>query len=240
MTAQNDSAPSPSETQPTHVNISATVRADRFGLLTTGIGQEPEPNDPIRNVTLTIDTLPWESTAYSYPLPAADGLFDTAIERLDTTLDVACLASGRHTLYMQAEDNQGDRGVVAAEFVTVTNTSPFTLTLQTEPVEIKTGQPITYTLLLTNSAPTTATFTLEAQGEGGFMLEPSMPSTLGAGESIPLQVIHIPNKITAGMVLPAVIRVRLAEQAEHCRQLEVATEVTAWAYRQRLIFIAKH
>lgn len=226
-----------------HITISATADASRIAFLSGfDVDEITEPVDRIRGARLTIDQFPWSPTAYSYPFSAVDGDFNTVQEAISTTVEVACLPSGRHTLFLQAEDDAGDRGVIAAEFVTVTNTSPFSIALATTDGSTKIGNPITYTVHLTNTSATTATYTVDVQldtpGSANVSVLPDQTFTVTAGASLQFQVVITPQNKTAGPYLPAVINVRLLSEPTRCRQLSIAPQVQTWGYIQRLVLIA--
>jgi carboxypeptidase T len=222
------------------VTISATADSSRMTPLSGfGVTSITEPTDRIAGAHVTIDELPWIGTPFQVPLAAGDGAFNTVQEAVTSTLEMACLPSGRHTLYVQAEDDQGDLGVLAAAFVTVTNSSPFTVSVKSEQAVVKIGNAVTYTVHVTNTGATTATYSIELKGNGIVGLLPSLPITLVAAASLQFTVVITPQNETAGTVVPAVIIVRSASDPALCRQLQVATTVDAWNYRQRLLIIRK-
>jgi hypothetical protein len=228
----------------THVAVTATADASRMAAL-SGYDVDPitEPTDPVQGARLTIDQLPWTQSSFAYPFLAVDGAFNTVQEAISTTVEIACLPSGRHTLYAQAQDEQGDWGVVSAAFVTVTNTSPFTATVQSAQADTKEDQPITYTVHLTNTGITTTTYRVEItvgkSGAADVTVEPSQPITLIAGASIHLTVVVTPQNNTASTTLPTVIVIRSDLHSTQCRQLQVTTRVDRWNYQQRLLIIRK-
>lgn len=225
----------------TSVTISATLDASRIAFLSgSNVISITEPTERIRAARLTIDHLPWEDQPFFYPLTAADGAFNTVQEIATATLDLACLPDGRHTLYAQAQDEGDDWGIVAADFVTVTNSSPFTLTMHGQGGEITVGQHTTYTLVLTNTAVTTSTYAVEVEGEVTYTVQPSTVVTLAPASTLTLTVAITPKNITASTSMPAVIIVRSMDVPAHCRQVGVITPVAAQPYRQRLLIIAKH
>jgi hypothetical protein len=224
-----------------HVAISGTVEAGRIAFLSgVGVGTITEPIDRIRAARLTIDTLPWETSSYAYALNAADGALNTVQEGISTTIEMACLPSGRHTLYAQAQDEGGDWGIVSAEFVTVTNSSPFTLSVESSLATAKAGEAVTYTFHLTNTSKTTATFAVETIGAGNATLLPAPSFILRAGASLRFAAVITSRYDAAGTSVPAVIKVRSVGNPILCRQLQVTTQVKAWNYRYRLLIIGKN
>lgn len=229
----------------THASISATVDASRIAPLSgINVFSITEKIEPIRSARLTIDALPWQGVQYSVPLSPVDGAFDNIREVVSATVEMACLPSGRHTLYLQAEDEAGDWGVVAAEFITVTNSSPFSLTVQSDTHHVGAEKNFTVTLLLTNTSPTTAAYTVEATGDVEVSVSPTLPITLTPNEAIQLSVRITPqgfiaNKNAADTIISTAIKVRSVDDPTQCREAQMTAEIDAWDYRQRLIFIAK-
>ncbi|MCC6458421.1 MAG: peptidase M14 [Caldilineaceae bacterium] len=224
----------------THVTITATASASRMAPLSgDGNSSLTEPADPIQAARLTIDQLPWSVAPATLPLAAVDGQFDSPQEAVTATAEMACLPSGRHTLYLQAQDSAGDWGVAAAEFVTITNDSPFTATVLNDRGSTKSGQPLTYSFTLTNTSATTATYAIETRSELSATVTPSAPITLAAGASAQLILTVTPTESSASTVAPALLIIRSIEDSSRCRQLQVTTEVIAWNYRQILQMIRK-
>jgi hypothetical protein len=206
-----------------------------------GVASITEPLDRVRGAALTIDTLPWQAPAYAYAFTPTDGSFDSLTEVVAATVEVACLPSGRHTLYLQAEDEAGDRGIAAAQFVTVTNTSEFTVTVHATGAETSKSEPVTYTVILTNTGATTATLVLDALTSAGTVVVPSQPYTLAPGASQPLAVVITPPKnITADTMVSTVINVRSTTNPSQCRQALANTSVQPWAHIQHLVSIRKN
>ena len=223
------------------VTISATADATRIAVLSgSGISSITEPIDRIHSARLTIDELPWASGAVTHTFAPVDGTFNSVQEAITATVDIACLPHGRHTLHIQAQDDQGDWGIVTAAFVTVTNTSPFTLTLPSAQAETKAGDPVTFTVHLTNTSTTTETFTVDPSRAAEVAVVPSRPITLTAGASAAISAIITPQKNTAGTIVPAVIVVRSLSNPSNCRQVTLATSVVGWPYQQRLLWISQN
>lgn len=78
-----------------------------------------EPSQVISAAVYTLDLPPWDASAVAYPLAAADGAFDAQVEALQASVDTAGLAPGRHTVFLQAQDADGNWGAVSAVFVEV-------------------------------------------------------------------------------------------------------------------------
>ena len=52
-------------------------------------------------------------------MAASDGTFDEASEAVEVTIDTTGLSNGRHMLYVQGTDSDGNEGVVGAAFLIV-------------------------------------------------------------------------------------------------------------------------
>ena len=229
----------------THVAITATADATHIAPLSgSGNAEIFEAIDRIQGARVVIDTLPWKDATYSYPFAAADSSFNTVQESITANIEMACLPSGRHTLYLQAQDDQEEWGVVAAQFVTVTNSSPFTATIALDRATTVEGRSITYTVSLTNTDSTTSSYTLDSfnltSGIANITVVPSLPITLAAGASIQLTVVVTPQNNTAGTLVPTVLNIRSLIDASTCRQVRFATDVDSWNYHQRLIILRKN
>lgn len=222
----------------THVLITATVDATRMAPL-FGLDNEDliEPIDSIQAARIAVDAFPWITGTATLPLSAIDGEFDAVQEVVTGTVEMACLPSGRHTLFVQAQDQAGDWGVMAAEFVTVTNTSQFTATVQNDQGLTIAGQPVTYTLFLTNTGVTTATYVVDSSPR--VEIVPPTPVTLTAGKSQKILVVITPIQNSVGTVVPTLLKIRSTDDRSHCRQVQVNTSVTPWTLNQFLLIIRK-
>ena len=95
----------------TDITINAMVDDGRYNNTN---GTEPVQN--ISRVEYTIDSPPWLIDRTADSLDADDGNFDAVIERVSGVIDTQGLENGRHTIYVQASDENGDFGAVTALF----------------------------------------------------------------------------------------------------------------------------
>jgi carboxypeptidase T len=235
--------PTGSVTQ-THVTMIATADASRIATLSgTDSSSLVQSTELISAARVTIDQLPWENTPFTWPLTPVDGQFNNLQETITGTVETACLPSGRHTLYVQAQDSAGDWGVVAAELITVTNSSSFSATVENDQGNASIGVPVTYTVEITNISTTTATFTLETNGEIEATSISPAPITLAAGEASRLSVFLIPQNNSAATIVPTLLKIRSVVDPSLCRQLQVTTTVAPRQVQepfiQRLLIIRK-
>jgi hypothetical protein len=96
-----------------------------------------KPAHAIADARYTIDTPPWQAGATFIPMTAGDGAFNSVSERVVATINTTGLAAGRHIVYVQGRDAQGNWGPVGATFLTiegpVTPTPTLTATPPTPP-----------------------------------------------------------------------------------------------------------
>lgn len=81
-----------------------------------------EPVQAIAGARYFLDLPPWVRGALPLPLAALDGSFDSGVEVVSATVDVGSLAPGRHTLFLQGQDADGNWGAVSALFLEVERT----------------------------------------------------------------------------------------------------------------------
>lgn len=92
------------------ITLTVTAADNRFG---TG-----EPSQTVASVAL-YNLPPWQVGATPLgQFGPNDGSFNGAVENATYTLPVSTLVNGRHLLYLQATDSAGNRGPVAALWVT--------------------------------------------------------------------------------------------------------------------------
>ncbi len=75
-----------------------------------------EPTQIIQAARFSIDTPPWDEDALLLPLVATDGLFEEKVEPVSAMVLPIGLSGGRHTLYVQGQDANGNWGAVSAVF----------------------------------------------------------------------------------------------------------------------------
>jgi murein tripeptide amidase MpaA len=78
-----------------------------------------EPVQPIAGATYTVDAPGWCGTATPAGRLAAVDEFDSPRESASAIIDTTGWAAGRHTVFVQATDQAGNRGAAAAAFVDV-------------------------------------------------------------------------------------------------------------------------
>ena len=108
----------------TEVVLSATADDTRYD------DGEPDDtdsgNEPVQNIAqarYTIDTPPWQEGAEFFDLEPADGELDSSVEELTAKIDTSNLSPGRHTVFVESQDANGNFGVPSAVFIDVLDAS---------------------------------------------------------------------------------------------------------------------
>ncbi len=74
-------------------------------------------NLPIATAAYALDTPYWVSGSITQTISPLDGAFDSIIETGIAVIDLATISNGRHTLFLRAQDNDGNWGTVTAVFI---------------------------------------------------------------------------------------------------------------------------
>ncbi|MBD2101954.1 M14 family zinc carboxypeptidase [Leptolyngbya sp. FACHB-261] len=82
-------------------------------------GTELPPSQDIAAARYSIDAPSWIPGTQLYSLRAADGNFNTSVEGLQASIDTSSLALGRHTIFVESQDGDGNWGVPSAVFLDV-------------------------------------------------------------------------------------------------------------------------
>ncbi len=101
-------------TRGTAVTITATADDGRFN--SNGHGIEPTQN--VAAARYTVDVPSWQDGT-PHPMSAADGSFNAPAEGLTASMDTTAWAPGRHILFIEAQDTNGQWGVPTAVFLTI-------------------------------------------------------------------------------------------------------------------------
>ncbi len=96
------------------ITVAASFDDSRFA---TSNGSEP--SQAISAAEVFVDLPPWQAGAVAFPLAAADGAFDTPVERAGATISTSGLGTGRHWLFFRGTDADGHQGALAAAFLDV-------------------------------------------------------------------------------------------------------------------------
>jgi carboxypeptidase T len=97
-------------------NVTLTARADDTRYGTNG---GTEASQAIRGARYSLDAPSWVAGTPTYTLSPVDGTFNATAESVQATVFTSGLAPGRHTLFVEAQDSQGNWGAPSAIFLTV-------------------------------------------------------------------------------------------------------------------------
>lgn len=78
-----------------------------------------EPTQIISGARMSIDAPAWITGTQVYTMAAADALFDEKSESVIGVIDTTNLADGRHSVFVQSQDADGNWGVASAAFFTL-------------------------------------------------------------------------------------------------------------------------
>ncbi|MCL4826941.1 MAG: hypothetical protein KJZ95_06210 [Caldilinea sp.] len=105
--------------QGSQVTLSATLDDTRYN--SNGWGAEPVQN--IAAGRYTVDAPSWAGGA-PIAMNASDGAFNASVENVSAVIDTSALAPGRHTIFVEGQDANGNWGVLSAVFLWVTSNGP--------------------------------------------------------------------------------------------------------------------
>jgi hypothetical protein len=80
----------------------------------------PEPSQNIAAARLSIDAPAWESGNQPLNIQPEDGRVDSPIEAFSVNIDTRDLSLGRHALFVESKDADGNWGVPSSIFVSIT------------------------------------------------------------------------------------------------------------------------
>jgi carboxypeptidase T len=98
--------------------VTLTAMADDTRYDSNGWGNEPVQD--VAAARYTVDAPSWITGVVSYPMAPADGAFDAAVETVQVVVDTTGWTPGRHILFVEGRDAQGNWGVPSAVFLWVT------------------------------------------------------------------------------------------------------------------------
>ena len=79
----------------------------------------PEPSQTVVAGRYSIGLPSWLPGAELFDMEALDGSFDSTAETLTATIDTTDLAAGRHTIFIEGQDADGNWGVPTAVFLDI-------------------------------------------------------------------------------------------------------------------------
>lgn len=128
-------------------------------------GWGAEPVQVINAARFSIDQPSWISGTQTYSFSPVDGSFDSPVESLSANVDTSSLAPGRHTIFVESQDANGNWGVPGASFIWITG-EDFQPGLS--PVEVQaSGTPgswVPYVIWITNQGTMDDSYNLQILG----------------------------------------------------------------------------
>ena len=101
----------------TRFTLTADVSDGRFGLPTAA--EEDEPVQDVVAARYSIGQPSWVTGSTVLPMTAGDGAYDGFDESVQAELDTAALPAGRHLVFVEAQDAEGNWGLPSAVFLNV-------------------------------------------------------------------------------------------------------------------------
>jgi hypothetical protein len=117
----------------TPVSLTASATDTRFNN-----SNGTEPVQAIVAAQYSIGIPPWDPSARSRTVNAADGSFNSTTEALSASLKTSGLAAGTHLVYLRAQDASGTWGPVTAAFLKI-NAAPPNVVGEVEPNDVRTA-----------------------------------------------------------------------------------------------------
>lgn len=186
----------PTATTNLTVTLTATANDLRFNN-DNGV----EPAQTIAAVGYSIDAPAWITGTVTQPMTATDGVFDASVEDVTAVVDISGLTVGRHTLFVEAQDANGSRGVPTAIFLQVGSVANQGGLPQLSPLQqTGTGQPgaqVSYPIGVKNVGNFSDTFTLTLMGN-------EWPATLGVTQTLlaPDEWLTVPLTVSIPLAAP--------------------------------------
>lgn len=118
----------------TIITLTATANDMRYSIIS---GTEPIQN--VASAQYTVDNPSWIEGTIAYPMTAVDGAFDGPIENILATINTSGWTLGRHTIFVESRDEDGNWGVPTALFVTIVDHLPNQTKVKVAPKRISFG-----------------------------------------------------------------------------------------------------
>jgi hypothetical protein len=137
----------------------------------------------------------------TYPIAPLDGDFDNPVESLSGIINTAGWSMGRHTLFVESQDADGNWGVPSAIFLWITAEGYLP---DLDPTDVEgnalRGSELTYTFNLTNLSASEDTFDLQITDNNWDTFVDTNPvGPLGSGESYEFKVtVDVPESVEYG------------------------------------------
>ena len=145
--------------------IVLTAKADDTRYNSNGWGDEPVQD--IAAARYSLDAPSWIDDVTTYSISPHDGSFDSPVESLSAFIDTAGWEFGRHTLFVESQDADGNWGVPSAIFLWITAEGYMP---DLDPTDVEgnalRGSELSYTFKITNLSSIEDTFDIQITGNG--------------------------------------------------------------------------
>lgn len=226
---------------PESVNVAVSPRRILSGTLITLTAQAndtryrsnnfvTEPTQPIAAARYTLDTPSWITGAQSLSMTATDGLFDTAVETVQATVDTTGWPVGQRLLLVESQDADGNQGTPSGVFVEVLD-SPYGVELvdPVSPENAVLGSVVTHTLTVSNVGLVADSYTVRVEAGRWPVSAPATVGPIAAEASASFTVaVSVPPTATIGLTDTATITLASQGQPEKQASRQVTTQATGY------------
>jgi len=155
----------------TPVLLTANANDTRFN---NSNGSEPTQN--IAEARYSIDNPSWITGTVTLAMTASDGYFNNPIENIQATIETGGLSEGRHTIFVESKDADGNWGVTSAVFLDITTPAyGVMLTPESSTVQADPGVIVTFPMQVNNIGMNPDTYDISVIS----LWEYSAPATIG-------------------------------------------------------------
>ncbi|HOP22497.1 MAG TPA: M14 family zinc carboxypeptidase [Gammaproteobacteria bacterium] len=123
-----------------------------------------EPSQNILQAQYSIDAPPWHSGAVTHNMSASDSMFNSPQEQIQASVDTTGLSTGKHSVFIRAQDADGNWGAVSALFFDIIDplTAPI---IHGTITDINSGSPVAFADIKINS------YQLQADANGEYLFQ---------------------------------------------------------------------
>jgi hypothetical protein len=174
--------------------LSATADDTRYK---SGSG---ELSQAIAAARYSLEAPAWISSTTTSSMNPADGTFNASLEGITASLDTSSLPVGRHSVFVESQDADGNWGVPGASFLCVAD-DPYAPALSglTTAREANPGEKVVFHLQLENLGPASDSYTLNLSGANWPTVLTGSPGNLAACGSAAIAVeVSIPADAFGG------------------------------------------
>ena len=192
------------------VTLQATVDDTRYN----SNGEGDEDAQPIRAARYSLNAPSWITDTATYTMTAADGAFNSSREVITAIIDTSGLPLGRHTVFVEGQDADGNWGVPSATFLQIVDAAAppgrygAEATATPATGESYRAKTVKYALTVTNTGTVTDTFALAVGGQRWATTIPEKAGPVPSMGTIDVALaVQIPVTATAGMTDTVMITV---------------------------------